>query len=88
MKRNILAIAYWLFFAFAQTVGMLLPRFANIHSDPTPLLLSVAILFPGGLLGTLLPDGTNQWIHILFIVAVNVGVWYIFLKFLRIRPEN
>jgi hypothetical protein len=88
VKRNIFSIAYWLFFAFAQTVGMLLPRFANIHSDPTPLLLSLAILLPGSLLGSFLPEGLNQWIHILFIVAVNSGAWYIFFRFIRIRPEN
>jgi hypothetical protein len=88
VKRNLFSIAYWLFFALAQTVGMLLPRFVNFHLDPTPLLLSFAILFPGGLLGTLLPEGTNQWIHILFLVVVNAGAWYIFFKFLRIRPKN
>jgi hypothetical protein len=88
VKKNAFAIAYWLFFAFAQTVGMLLPRFANIHSDPTPLLLSLAILLPGSLLGSFLPESTNQWIHILFIVTVNAGAWYIFFKFLSIRPQN
>ena len=88
MKRNILAIAYWLFFAFAQTVGMLLPRFANIHSDPTPLLLSLAILLPGSLLGSVLPEGMTPRIHVLLMVAVNAGAWYIFFRFLRVRPQN
>jgi hypothetical protein len=88
VKRNIFSIAYWLFFGFAQIVGMMLPRFANIHSDPTPLLLSIAILLPGSLLGSFLPEGTNQWVHVLFVIAVNAGAWYIFFRFIRIRPEN
>jgi hypothetical protein len=88
VKKNAFAIAYWLFFVLAQTVGMLLPRFANIHSDPTPLLLSLAILLPGSLLGSFLPEGLNPSIHVLLMVAVNAAAWYIFFRFLSIRPQN
>jgi len=86
VKKNAFAIAYWLFFAFAQTVGMLLPRFANIHSDPTPLLLSLAILLPGCLLGSFLPEGINPSIHVVLMVAMNAAAWYILFRFLRVRP--
>jgi hypothetical protein len=88
VKRNAFSIAYWLFFAVAQIVGMILPRFGNPHSDPTPLLLGLAILLPGSLLGSFLPDGMKPWMHVVLLIAVNAGAWYIFFKFIRIRPKN
>jgi hypothetical protein len=88
VKKNAFSIAYWLFFGVAQSVGMMLPRFANIHADPTPLLLGIAILLPGSLLGSFLPEGTNPWVHVVLMLAVNAVAWYIFFRFIRIRPEN
>jgi hypothetical protein len=88
VKKNAFSIAYWLFFGVAQSVGMILPRFANIHSNPTPLLLGIAILLPGSLFGSFLPEGMNPWVHVVLMLAVNAVAWYIFFRFIRIRPEN
>jgi hypothetical protein len=46
----------------------------------------MAILAPGSLLGSLLPEGMNPWMHVVLLLAVNAGAWYIFLRFIRIRP--
>jgi hypothetical protein len=88
VNKKIFSVAYWLFFGFTQALGFILPRFANIHSNPMPLFLGMILLLPGTLLGSFIPEGMNQWIQVLLIVLVNAGAWYLYRKFIGMRPEG
>lgn len=40
-------LKYWIPFAVVQTVGFILPRFANFHSNVAPLVLGIVLLLTG-----------------------------------------
>lgn len=76
--------AYWLTFAAVQITGMILPYFANVHSNIFPALLGDALLLPGIVIGFAfhLSDAPA------FVVAVilNAVVSYFGMRLLRLAP--
>lgn len=79
-----LQVWYWLLFGAVQTLGLVLPGFANVHTNPLPLLLGAVLLFPGILVGFAfrLPDSVG----LPLAVFINAAVWYLLGKiFMRGR---
>lgn len=76
--------AYWVAFAAVQIAGMILPQFANVHSNIFPALLGYALLLPGILIGFAVHWSDTS----AFVVAVilNAVAWYFVMMLLRLAP--
>jgi hypothetical protein len=65
-------------FASSQTLGYVLPQFANIHSNPAPFFIGVVLLLPGALATFVLPmDHVPTTIQRAFISGINTCAWYL-----------
>ena len=69
-------VLWWLAFAGVQAIGYILPRYANVHYNLTPLLLGVFLLLPGSLVAFVLPGNTPTIVQCGLISGVNLIVWY------------
>ena len=76
---------YWFTFLACQTIGCVLPIFANVHSNVAPLVAGILLTLPGsGLLIALVPSegGPPVWTDYAILVLVNFLVWYLGWKIL------
>jgi hypothetical protein len=54
-------------------------QFANVHTNPTPLLIGVFLLLPGSVAAFVLPlDHTPAILQCALISGVNLVPWYFF----------
>jgi hypothetical protein len=84
---------WYLVFAVVQLVGCALPQFANLHSNPAPLLLGLLLTFPGSLLLGFIPhaDALADWEQAVLVVLMNFIVWAViayWIKRTRSRAET
>lgn len=79
-KRN-----YWLLFAAVQTVGIIVPSFADLHTNPLPLLLGIVLLLPGVLVG--LAFDMHGPVAEAVAVVLNLATWYFVRKTVRLDPD-
>jgi hypothetical protein len=74
-KRN-----YWLLFGAVQVVGLIAPRFANVHTNPFPLLLGFLLLLPGCLVGFV--SHLSDPLALALAVPINAVAWFLLRKIL------
>ena len=69
---------YWLTFVAVQTIGCVLPLFANIHSNPGPLVAGILLTMPGGLIIAFMPLGETipLWAVYVVLLLINTVFWY------------
>lgn len=79
---------WWLAFAGVQVLGYIVPRYANLHYNLTPLLLGVFVLLPGSLVAFVLPGSTPTIIQCALISGVNLIVWYGFWRACRTAASD
>jgi hypothetical protein len=79
---------FWLIFGATQAVGLILLQVTDARLHQIPLFLSLALLFPGDLLGFVLFEGTSPWIAVGPMVITNAIVWNIFIKIYKLRQAN
>lgn len=65
----------WILFVLVQNVGFIVPLFANVHSNPAPLILGPLLLLPGSVAAFIFPN-LPTWLLTGIIVAVNALVWW------------
>jgi hypothetical protein len=73
------SIWWWLVFSMVQTAGYVVPQYANVHSNPTPLLIGMFLLAPGCFFAFALPR-TSPIAQCVLISGVNLFVWYLFWR--------
>ncbi len=68
---------WFVVFAGFQLVGCILPLFANVHLNVTPLVLGVFITLPGSLLIDFIPQirSVPGWGQYVLVVIINFVVW-------------
>jgi hypothetical protein len=76
---------YWLIFGATQVAGLILLQVTDVRLNQVPLFLSLALLFPGDLLGFILFEGTSPWIAVGPMVITNAIVWNILIKIYKLR---
>ena len=74
-KRN-----YLLLFGAAQIVGLIAPRFANVHTNPFPLFLGVVLLLPGCLVGFVFH--LSDPVALALAVPINAAAWFLLRRIL------
>ncbi len=79
--------AYWLLFVAVQTVGAILPKFANVHSNIVPLIAGLVLLFPGDLLASIFSGKMNPLIFYPAVLLINFGAWYVLRKMLLLKAD-
>jgi len=84
-QRDLYWTRYWLIFGATQTVGLILLQVTSVRLNQIPLFLSMALLFPGDLLGFILFEGTSPWIAVGPMVITNAIVWNICIKIYKLR---
>ena len=69
---------YWSAFAICQTLGCVLPQYANVHSNPFPLFAGIVLTLPGGLMLGFIPNAENMpdWEQYALLVLINFVVWF------------
>jgi hypothetical protein len=65
----------WIPFIAIQIVGMILPQFANFHSNIAPAVLGLVLLLPGSAAMFFSPR-LPTWTEVMIIVGVNAFVWW------------
>jgi hypothetical protein len=75
-------LKFWILFVLVQIVGFTLPFFANVHSNPAPLILGPCLLLPGSVAAFIFPN-LPTWLLTWIIAAVNASVWLGVSKFRR-----
>jgi hypothetical protein len=75
-------LKFWILFVLVQIVGFTLPFFANVHSNPAPLILGPCLLLPGSVAAFIFPN-LPTWLLTGIIAAVNASVWWGVSKFRR-----
>ena len=77
---------YWLLFAATQLCGTVVPYFGNVHMNILPIVIGVALLFPG-----VLVENISSINHlptaVLFtlVILLNAVVWHLIRKILHSR---
>jgi len=75
---------YWLLFGAVQIVGLIAPRFANVHTNPFPAILGLALLLPGCLVGFIFDLSDRE--ALTMAVPINAAAWYLLRRILmRVR---
>jgi prepilin signal peptidase PulO-like enzyme (type II secretory pathway) len=68
---------FWILFAMTQVAALVLLAFANVHTNPLPLLLALPLLTPG----ILVTEGNLPEAFALpLAIAINAGAWYLTRK--------
>jgi len=79
-KRN-----YWLLFVAIQAVGLTVPSFADLHTNPLPLLLGIILLLPGVFVGLALD--MQGIVAETVAVLLNAAAWYAVRKAVHLDPD-
>ena len=84
-------LKYWILFVAIQSVGLLLPRFGNVHSNILPILVGPILLLPGSLIGFFFPDSSSLLVNgsgYALVIGINLAAWYFVAKLGRRRRES
>jgi hypothetical protein len=66
----------WVLFLVVQAVEMILPRFANVHSNVAPLIFGMGLLLPGSIAALIFSERLPSWLQVMIIVGFNAFVWW------------
>jgi hypothetical protein len=75
-------LKHWILFVAVQTIGLLLPLLANVHSNIAPIIIGAILLLPGSLLGFLFQD-SSWWGWYAVAISINALVWHFAAKYGR-----
>ena len=79
MARNA-KLKVWLVFGAIQGAGLVLPLFANVHSNIVPLLAGICLLLPGSAVAFIFPS-LDGWLMAVLILAINAAICCVIVRF-------